>query len=95
MLFFRLFIARRTRLRFAVKTSACLCALGMFAPPPYKKSAIACMALLFHSELLDFKRFRGTATAQRRLLDRDGDAVRRVEIGEHIVDVQHAAVDAL
>lgn len=50
---------------------------------------------LFHSELLDFKRFRGTATAQRGLLNRDGDAVRCVEIGEHIVDIQHATVDTL
>lgn len=50
---------------------------------------------LFHSELLDFKRFRGTATAQRGLLDRNSDTVRRVEIGEHIVDIQHTAVDAL
>ena len=54
------------------------------------------MALfLFHSKLLDFKRFRRTATAQRCLLDRNSDAVRRVEIGEHIVDIQHTAVDTL
>lgn len=44
--FFRLFIARVTRLRFAVKTSACLCALDMISPP-HKKAPYYFMALFF------------------------------------------------
>ena len=50
---------------------------------------------LLNFKLLNFKRFCRPATTERCLFHCHGDTVRRVEIGEHIINIQHATINAL
>ena len=95
-------IARCTRLRFAVKMSACLRALAIHTTPRDKKGCHNGYGTLIQFQRSDFFRIslnieglERATVAERGLLDSNGEPVRRIEVGEQVENVQNASINAL